>query len=208
MTNKDIFDIMIFSEKPSEFFEYLRKNNLLRDFPELYNLIITPQEPDWHPEGSVWVHTMMVIDVAAEFRHLYPNEIHAAEFMFGALCHDFGKPYTTIYKKDKFKSPTHDSLGIPPTISFLNKLGLWAITPKVQTYVLEHLKPTHLYKVKDSVSNSAILRIADRINLQDLVNLCRCDHWGRTDEEATNRVFPAGDWLLERYSQLNKAKRR
>src|SRR5262249_8882897 len=31
-----------------------------RLFPELQALVGCPQEPDWHPEGDVWVHTLMV----------------------------------------------------------------------------------------------------------------------------------------------------
>ena len=34
-------------------------------FPELAALIGCPQEPEWHPEGDVWVHTLMVTDEAA-----------------------------------------------------------------------------------------------------------------------------------------------
>ena len=30
--------------------------------PEMAALVGCPQEPEWHPEGDVWVHTLMVID--------------------------------------------------------------------------------------------------------------------------------------------------
>lgn len=204
MLQKEIYQHLLFSEKPSDFLIFMRRNNLLADYPELFSLIITPQEPDWHPEGTVWNHSLMVLDVAAEFRHHYPAEQAAAEFMFGALCHDFGKPYTTVFAKNKFKSPMHDSLGLAPTNTFLVRLGLDHLIPKVEKYVLEHLKPIHLYKVRDSVSDSAIRKLSERINLLDLVNLSRCDHWGRTDREAIERTYVAGDWLLERYKNLKK----
>ena len=35
-----------------------------RLFPELEALVGCPQEPEWHPEGDVWVHTLLVIDQA------------------------------------------------------------------------------------------------------------------------------------------------
>ena len=35
-----------------------------RLFPDLSALVGCPQEPEWHPEGDVWVHTLMVIDTA------------------------------------------------------------------------------------------------------------------------------------------------
>jgi tRNA nucleotidyltransferase (CCA-adding enzyme) len=34
-------------------------------FPELAVLADTPQDPEWHPEGDVWLHTLMVVDEAA-----------------------------------------------------------------------------------------------------------------------------------------------
>ena len=37
-----------------------------RLFPELQALVGCPQEPEWHPEGDVWVHTLMVIDRRAQ----------------------------------------------------------------------------------------------------------------------------------------------
>ena len=35
-----------------------------RLFPELDALAGCPQEPEWHPEGDVWIHTLMVVDEA------------------------------------------------------------------------------------------------------------------------------------------------
>ena len=35
-----------------------------RLFPELHALVGCPQEPEWHPEGDVWVHTLQVVDQA------------------------------------------------------------------------------------------------------------------------------------------------
>ena len=37
---------------------------IARLFPELKALVGCPQEPEWHPEGDVWVHTLLVIDEA------------------------------------------------------------------------------------------------------------------------------------------------
>lgn len=194
--------IMLNSEKPSEFFEYLKKNNKLGSFSELYFLIVTCQDAAWHPEGSVWTHTLMVIDVAAEFRNTYHSEKDALAFMLGALCHDFGKPYTTIMKQGRIKSPLHDLMGLPPTKSFLNKLSLDEFFPDVSAYILEHLKPIQLYKNRENVSDAAILRLSKRINIYDLYKLSASDHWGRTDEEATKRIHPAGEWLLQRYKSI------
>src|SRR6266496_202997 len=62
-----------------------------RLFPELDALVGCPQEPEWHPEGDVWIHTLLVIDRARELIDDLdrPRQVTV---MLAALCHDFGKP--------------------------------------------------------------------------------------------------------------------
>src|SRR5262249_5478728 len=67
-------------------------------FPMLAALYETPQEPEFHPEGDVGVHTEMVLDVASDL--IRQDRFHLTEgeqlaIMLGALCHDLGKPATT-----------------------------------------------------------------------------------------------------------------
>ena len=66
--------------------------NFLRDIHGLpfylQDLDTTHQRTDYHPEGSVWNHTMLVTDLAALCKH------HTSEpvwFMWSALLHDIGK---------------------------------------------------------------------------------------------------------------------
>ena len=60
---------LIKAEKPSIFFEVLRKMNQLSVwFPELEALIGVEQNKKYHSEGDVWVHTMMVLDVATKYK--------------------------------------------------------------------------------------------------------------------------------------------
>ena len=63
-------------------------------FPELQALAGCPQEPEWHPEGDVWVHTLQVIDQARTRIDDLPRPQQIA-VMLGAVCHDLGKPATT-----------------------------------------------------------------------------------------------------------------
>ena len=57
-------------------------------------LVDCPQEPEWHPEGDVWTHTLMVID-QARARNDDLDRPRLATVMLGAVCHDLGKPATT-----------------------------------------------------------------------------------------------------------------
>ncbi|MEC8360093.1 MAG: hypothetical protein VXZ92_09950, partial [SAR324 cluster bacterium] len=85
--------LLLRAERPSIGLEILRQTKALRFFPELEALIDVPQDPTWHPEGCVWTHTLMVVDEAAKLR--VGEEKNDLFLMFGALCHDFGKPATT-----------------------------------------------------------------------------------------------------------------
>jgi len=73
---------------PSQFFITLRDCGALnRLFPEIDNLFGVPQRKDYHPEIDCGIHTMMVLDKAADY--LSDNEVR-----FAALMHDLGKAET------------------------------------------------------------------------------------------------------------------
>src|SRR5205814_7038875 len=82
----EIEKLLLKSRRPSIGFGLLRDWSLLPVVaPELLPLAGTPQEPEWHPEGDVWIHTMLVIDRAAEeIAELDPAR--ALTVMLAALC--------------------------------------------------------------------------------------------------------------------------
>ena len=67
-------------------------------FPEIKALVGCAQEPEWHPEGDVWVHTLMVVDEARP-RIDDLDRPQQITVMLGAVCHDLGKPPTTAYRR-------------------------------------------------------------------------------------------------------------
>ena len=76
--------------------------------PELVPLYDCQQEPEWHPEGDVWTHTLMVIDEARELNGDLDRPRLAA-MMLGAVCHDLGKPATTALIDGRIRSPGHEA---------------------------------------------------------------------------------------------------
>ena len=84
-----------------------------RLWPELHALVGCPQEPEWHPEGDVWVHTLMVVDQARK-RIDGLARGPAAAMMLGAICHDLGKPATTAVIDGRIRSPGHEEAGVEP----------------------------------------------------------------------------------------------
>ena len=201
--------LLLQSAQPSIGFEWMRRMDMLRYFPELETLIGVAQEPDWHPEGDVWTHTMMVLDQAARLRSEIEGETEKLALMLGALCHDLGKPTTTVYADGRWRSPAHDTRGEGPTRSFLARMTRETdLVQTVVTYVREHLKPALLHKAKHEIKPGAIRRLALRVNIGDLVRVAKADHLGRTTEESLDGLFPAGDWLLEQSQQLNVLEQR
>ena len=62
--------------------------------PELVPLADTPQDPEWHPEGDVWTHTLLAMDQAAPLLEGLDRP-RALAVMLATLAHDLGKPSTT-----------------------------------------------------------------------------------------------------------------
>src|ERR1051325_5690801 len=89
-------------------------------FPEINALIGVPQDPEWHPEGDVFVHTQLTIDRARELIHElpYPRQVTV---MLAALAHDFGKPATTEFIDGRLRSRGHEAAGAAPAESFLGR---------------------------------------------------------------------------------------
>ncbi|MBF0432635.1 MAG: HD domain-containing protein [Fibrobacteria bacterium] len=201
--------LLLKANKPSIGLEWMRKMDMLRYFPELKALVGTKQDPIWHPEGDVWAHNNLVINAAA---HIRDTEIdideEKAEFeklalMFGALCHDLGKPATTVLKDGKWRSPAHSAWGERPARSFLARLTRdKKLVEQVIVYVREHLKPAQLYNARDVVKDSTIRRLSLKVDIEKLVRMAKADHFGRETPDALEESFEAGDWLLEKSRAL------
>lgn len=191
--------LLLKAERPSLGLTVLRDTGLLRFFPELEALVDVPQDPLWHPEGDVWVHTLMVVDEAATLRDGGDDD---EALMLGALCHDLGKPATTFHADDgRIRSPGHDEQGLEPTRVFLERLATpKGLTDQVLGLVKHHLKPAQF--VGNGATAKGYRRLARSldgfgVSLQLLVRVARADHLGRTTEDALARRFPEGDAFLE-----------
>ncbi len=93
--------LLLKAPKPSVGFELMREWGITkRYYPELHALIGCPQDPKWHPEGDVWVHTLMALDamqgeLKIKNEKLKISDKQKLKLLFAVLCHDFGKPLTT-----------------------------------------------------------------------------------------------------------------
>ena len=77
---------------------FLKDTAWIKYFPELASLINCKQDPEWHPEGDVWTHTLHCMDAFASER--INEEWEDLVVGFAVLCHDLGKPLTTKIGED------------------------------------------------------------------------------------------------------------
>ncbi len=194
----ELVKLLLKPARPSIGLDLMRRMDVLRYFPELEALVGLPQDEEWHPEGDVWTHTLMVVDEAAALRNQLATEKEQLAFMFGALCHDLGKAVTTKRVNGRWVSPAHDVAGEALTRSFMARLtNEHHLVDEVVAYVREHLQPIYLYHARGTITSGAFRRLALRFPIHKVALIGRADHLGRTTPEALLRVHPAGDWLLE-----------
>jgi len=172
-------------------------------FPELQALAGCPQEPEWHPEGDVWVHNLQVIDQARTRIDDLPRPQQLA-VMLGAVCHDLGKPATTKFIDGRIRSLDHEEQGVGPAGTFLDRLNVNAfdgydVRKQVLGITAQHLKPGSWFKVRDEVGDGAFRRLAHKVDLELLARVARSDCEGR---RPGNFDCSAMEWFLERARAL------
>jgi tRNA nucleotidyltransferase (CCA-adding enzyme) len=176
-------------------------------FPELVALVGVPQQPEWHPEGDVDVHTLMVVD---EARRLIADLEYAKQVtvMLGALCHDFGKPATTVFFDGKWRSHGHDEAGVEPTLSFLDRLGIFTldgydVRGQIVQLVRYHLTPGMFYK--NPPGDGAFRRLAGKVEPDLLYRVAKADSLGRNPAWLPKEKWfkaEAQEWFIEKVREL------
>ena len=178
---------------------FLQACEWLPYFPELEALVGCEQDPQWHPEGDVWVHTCHCLDTFA--RHRIGDQWEDLIVGLAVVCHDMGKPTTSYTDENgRIRSPRHDIEGVPFARSFLNRLTRQKkILEEVLPLVEQHMRPLALYR--DGAGDSAIRRLAARVKRVDrLTRVAFADKGGRPPIEIDD--FPEGAWLLKKAAEL------
>jgi len=198
------FEKLLFAPKPSIGFSVAMDLGVIAKlFPELNALAGCPQEPEWHPEGDVWVHNLQVIDQARTRIADLPRPQQLA-VMLGAVCHDLGKPATTRFLDGRIRSLDHEEQGVAPASAFLDRLNVnsfdgYYVRKQVLGITAQHLKPGSWYKVRDEVGDGAFRRLAHKVDLELLARVAKSDCEGRKPGQFD---CTAMDWFLERARAL------
>jgi poly(A) polymerase len=86
-------------------FELLDETGLLAEvLPQIASMKGVEQPPQFHPEGDVWIHTLMLLE------QLPPG--CSMTLAWGALLHDVGKPPTFRRAPDRIRFDGHVEIGV------------------------------------------------------------------------------------------------
>jgi poly(A) polymerase len=125
-------------------FELLDASGLLGCIlPEIKRMQGVEQPPQFHPEGDVWVHTLMLLE------QLPPGV--TPTLALGALLHDVGKPATFRVAPDRIRFDGHVEVGEKVATDILHRLRMSNDeTAQVLALVANHMRFADVAKMKDS----------------------------------------------------------
>lgn len=172
-------------KKPSEYILEISKEQLFNEVPfnMLKNLKDTMQSPKYHPEGSVWNHTMLVLDKAAEMKEKSKNK---RAFMWAALLHDLGKAPTTKIRKGKITSYNHDNVGEEMAREFLKQFHQdESFIYKVCKLVRWHMQPLFILKELPFAEPQNMLK---EVDIDEIALLFLCDRLGRGGDNEEREI--------------------
>jgi putative nucleotidyltransferase with HDIG domain len=125
-------------------FELLDSTGLLREvLPEVVRMQGVAQPPQYHPEGDVWVHTLMLLEGL-------PAGCPAT-LAWGALLHDVGKPATFRVAPDRIRFDGHVEAGIAIAEDICRRLRFPNHeTVEILSLIANHMRFAEVRKMKES----------------------------------------------------------
>jgi tRNA nucleotidyltransferase (CCA-adding enzyme) len=140
------------SVQPSLGLAFLKGSGWLDLLPELAAIVGVPQDPEWHPEGDVWTHTLHAVDAlvaSPQWPAMAAEE--RCVLMMSVLLHDLGKATCTRTEfkggRDRIVSPGHEAAGGALASGFLRRVGFqesWVerVVPLVVNHMVHSEDPS------------------------------------------------------------------
>lgn len=217
------------SEKPSRFIEALDEIGMLEIIlPEIKRMQRIPQREDYHAEGDVYIHTLMVLDEATKLSKDLPDEDKILVRM-SALLHDVGKAYTKnslLYNEDGSilgSHNGHDSLAlvkekidnISDRLCFPNNIKVFCIDIASMHQRLHSLKVmspsgvTRMFNqlsIKQKTENGKEMRY-----INNFIMSCHADSLGRLLKKdgvvsLPPKDYPQGELFIKYFNEYSNCK--
>jgi putative nucleotidyltransferase with HDIG domain len=124
-------------------FELLDSTGLLHEvLPEVEAMKGVEQPPEYHPEGDVWTHTLLMLDGLKD---------PTPELAFGVLLHDVGKPPTFRVAPDRIRFDGHVEAGVELGRRILGRLKFPNDSiDHILALVNNHMRFMDVYRMKES----------------------------------------------------------
>jgi poly(A) polymerase len=125
-------------------FELLESTGLLKEaLPEIDRMHGVEQPPQFHPEGDVWIHTMMLLE---QLPANCPRTL-----AWGALLHDVGKPPTFRVAPDRIRFDGHVEVGVRMAHEICQRLHFSNDdTEQIEALVANHMRFADVARMKAS----------------------------------------------------------
>jgi putative nucleotidyltransferase with HDIG domain len=125
-------------------FELLDATGLLEQvLPEIAKMHRVEQPPEFHPEGDVWIHTLLLLEKL-------PTDASPA-LAWGALLHDVGKPATFRRAPDRIRFDGHVEVGVRIAEEILRRLRFsLEETAQIVALIENHMRFGDVHKMKES----------------------------------------------------------
>ena len=186
MTDKETFfkieKHLLNDDKPSIYLDELLKYGELDKYPlsMIKDLQGVDQNPKFHPEGNVFIHTMMVVDEGAKNREKSNDK---RVFMWTLLLHDIGKKPTTKMRKGRLTSYNHESVGADMTREFLTYFNEEeSFISKVTALVRWHMQSLFVTK---NMKFQNIRNMLEDVDINEIVLVSLSYRLGRGNLDST-----------------------
>ena len=179
---RDEMEGILLSKDPVTGLEILMDTGLMAVIlPEMLDMVGEKAmgDPIWHPEGLAWVHTLMVIAVAAM------EAEKSFEFMLGVFLHDIAKPHTMTTRVEvidgvevvRVSNKGHAEVGCEMAKVICNRLKL---SDKQKTRVTEIVRMhMQMHDYNDpAISRKKKVKLMSRPDIMDLIRMQHADSMG------------------------------
>ncbi|MGJ8677197.1 MAG: CCA tRNA nucleotidyltransferase [Akkermansiaceae bacterium] len=185
---RDEFTKILISQHRARGFDLLTESGLMRHIvPEVYDLIGCEQPPQWHPEGDVYTHTRIMLDML--------QDSPSPELVLSVLLHDIGKPATYSYnpEEDRIRFSGHDNVGAEMSERILRRLKYSNSTiDAVCSMVANHMNFMNVQKMR----TAKVKRFMARPTFEDEMEL------HRVDCASSNGITENYDFLLTKEQEF------
>ncbi|MDD5484285.1 MAG: CCA tRNA nucleotidyltransferase [Kiritimatiellae bacterium] len=166
---QELTRILLEARRPGDALEMMNSLGLLHEIlPELEAMRGQEQPPQFHPEGDVWTHTVMMLNASAAS----PPAARGARLAYAVLLHDVGKPATARRASDRIRFNRHAECGAVMAAAILQRLRLPSADIKAVSYIIgNHMRFMEVRRMR----KSTLRRLVTAATFPDELELHRLD---------------------------------